>query len=397
MKKKTNKNYNEYNKKKKKTKKRQTGGTKIGKGGYSCVITPAIKCNKSDNIKGKISKIMETHKVSKYNHILNKKIKTIDPEQKHLIYYNKYCKLKLNDIKNRKHKDIEIINNNNNSILSNLIENFNCIIEKDKKYINIIENYGGKTLNEYIQKNKLNFDLGKNLIKDLLYGLKLMHDNKIVHRDVKIDNIVYNNKNFKYIDFNISLDLETYDKPNKISLGGNINYNISLDYLILYYLYYFITYKKFNLTNRIIEIIAYKCLNKYKNNIRSLNNIEISYSSIISLTRNTTLLDSFDELKTIKKIKKQDQDSEKINIIKKLVSIIHKIYINKNFFEKYYEEYIYKNDIYGLGIIFKILYIKMKNKNKNINELINNMILFNPKKRFNIDECIEFCKKKMIF
>ena len=98
-------------------------------------------------------------------------------------------------------------------------------VKKREEYIYLIMEYcnGGtlfKVLNDYIEKNGMPFteDIVKFLMKQILSGVEYLHKNKIIHRDLKLENILlkynsdYEAKNsnifssqVKIIDFNISV------------------------------------------------------------------------------------------------------------------------------------------------------------------------------------------------
>lgn len=56
----------------------------------------------------------------------------------------------------------------------------------------------------------------KTILTNILAGLKCCHDKKIVHRDIKPQNIIVDVHSFeiKIIDFGLSLDLEKSDKAS---------------------------------------------------------------------------------------------------------------------------------------------------------------------------------------
>ena len=105
-------------------------------------------------------------------------------------------------------------------------------IKKKKDYLYLVMEYcnGGtlfKVLNDYIKKNEKPFteDIVQFLMKQILSGVEYLHKNKIVHRDLKLQNILlkYNSEDeaksanifssqVKIIDFNISV------KPRKTEI-----------------------------------------------------------------------------------------------------------------------------------------------------------------------------------
>lgn len=371
------------------------GGKKVGKGSHTCVVIPPFKC-KTKKLKGKISKIIEKNKVKKYVNSVNNKLKEIDEKQKYTIYFDEMCNIKGKDLIQRPYKDFRESDNIKLELKNSFedIEELNegkCVVESDKTYLNFIETYGGPTLYNLILTNKKVNNVSK-IILQLLNAVKLLHNNGIVHRDLKLDNVVINpkNGNARLIDFNISrITDELQNKPvdELITLVGNFKYNISLDYIILFYIHILITFKNYTFGKKLITVIIKLCRKKYKNYISSLSDISISYNSLFS-----TIISSKDEL---------EEDfiyDEKNNLfdrnISKIVKMMYKLYKKPNFRDYYLNTYLYKNDIYGLGIIIKILATKYNLRNKRFLELSNNMISFNPNKRPGINKCIEFLNKK---
>ena len=79
------------------------------------------------------------------------------------------------------------------------------IIETDKYILLVMENVLGGDLLTFIKKrNKLNEKTAKFIFKQLLQSLKYIHSKNIVHRDIKLDNILIDlNNNIKLCDFGV--------------------------------------------------------------------------------------------------------------------------------------------------------------------------------------------------
>jgi serine/threonine protein kinase len=374
--------------------KKQIGGKKIGKGGISCVIKPAISCNKTKKMAPNfISKIMRKQGFTNNYKKVNEKLKEIDNKQKYYRYFSEKCLLNNTLIKSRPYKDIKIINKfiANNNIISNLdiFDDLQCEIEKNTSYINIIEKYGGDSLYKILQFKTLNItNKLEEIITNLLEGLELLHKNKIVHRDIKIDNITINNK-FKatYIDFNNSY---ISNNINKISVIGNYSYNISIDYLIFFYLYVLIETKKYKFNKKLVLLISKLCNKKIKNSIKTLSDINISLTSLISFNTKTD---------TIINNSKYEYIEYKFD---KLIKLIYKKFSKlSNPISYFKNDLVFKNDVYGLGIVFKIIYNKLINGNMQtninkdkFNKLINGMTNINPDKRLTAKESLDLWQKK---
>jgi phosphorylase kinase gamma subunit len=127
-----------------------------------------------------------------------------------------------------------------------------------------IEYIDGPHLKKYIDT----YDLVniKEIMHQLLIGLQFIHNNGFVHRDIKLENILYDKGNFKYIDFGFSCNIDDkqclsiikgtpyflspeYDiKNNNISLIRKKSDIWSLG-ICLFYCYY--KYRAFDATTKI--------------------------------------------------------------------------------------------------------------------------------------------------
>jgi serine/threonine protein kinase len=417
----------------------QIGGKKIGRGGFSCVVKPHISCSNSKTKKvktGLISKITKKKTLTQNYIKVNKLLKKIDPQQQYFRHYSKYCSLTKKHISSRQYKDIKVIDTNilDNSTITDLddFDELHCEIEKGTSYLNIIETYGGYNLYKILQYKQLNIKPKLHMIvTNLIKGLKLMHDNNIVHRDIKIDNITINNNyHATYIDFNTSVITPLI---KKISVIGNYSYNISVDYMIFYYLYRFIVIGNYKLNKKLVYHISKLCNKNIRNSIKTLTDINISYTSLITFNNNDkNIIKTSKNVKHVKHTKTNavvakhsDKTStvlkDKLDNIKfdNLIRLVYKKFSSLDKPLEYFKtELVYKNDIYGLGIIFKVIYNKLLAANNTITtdtittdklnskstksnsfnivkfeELINHMTNINPDKRFTADEVYDFWMK----
>ena len=77
---------------------------------------------------------------------------------------------------------------------------------EDKKYILIIMEYinGGNLFSFVKKRRKLSEKTAKYLFRQIIEGIKHIHENNIVHRDIKLENILIDvNNNVKICDFGI--------------------------------------------------------------------------------------------------------------------------------------------------------------------------------------------------
>ncbi len=182
------------------------GGELLATGSSSCVFKPSIPCKGKKNINNdKVSKLIYGEKSLKY---FNKEkkianiVKTIKNYNKWCIISEKFCKPPTYDN----------IFEYDKQILDCKDKDYEKIFNESSKMI--ISKYGGITLEDYFIENILNdqsltkieINMYKmfNKMKFLFIGLKEMKNNKLIHLDIKYNNIVLDGKFFKYIDFGLS-------------------------------------------------------------------------------------------------------------------------------------------------------------------------------------------------
>ena len=67
--------------------------------------------------------------------------------------------------------------------------------ETDKHYLFVLELCAGGDLLTYVRKRrKLNENVAKYLFKQIVEGIGYIHSKNIIHRDIKLDNILLDNK-----------------------------------------------------------------------------------------------------------------------------------------------------------------------------------------------------------
>ena len=388
------------------------GGFKIGEGGFGCVVVPHIPCSKKDLKQGSyVSKIIQSN-LNDYKEeilILNK-IKSIDPENEYLISYVETCRLYESDVKNRKSdKDIIKIKYDNlsnkkstekftildkdikNNIKKGKIEDEYCKFDPRLQYFNQIQIKGGDELYHYLKLNNksIQYKLFKNqcssIFKYLLTGLKLLHKNKVVHRDIKPHNILIklNDKNNlipKYIDFGLSTDFnEEYQIEDIGHRQGTATY-IPIDIYIAYRIIK-LEYKTGNVftlnsINKLKTEINKIYISKYKPSYEKdkLNKSFLKFKSTNSnsLTNTKEYVDSQDIYKLLIKLLIQHRKGKLLSNHKRV-----------------YDGYMYKADIFALGLTFKKYYDAFNINNNKIENLIKHMLLPNPDKRYNVNQCLK--------
>ena len=118
------------------------------------------------------------------------------------------------------YKEIEILQKCNNQCVYIIKLYDNWIDNSREKIIFITEIATSGSLREFINKVKnIKLRIIKKWIKQILYGIKFLHDNDIIHRDIKCDNIFINGTTGNIIigDFGLAKNME--DNITKTILG----------------------------------------------------------------------------------------------------------------------------------------------------------------------------------
>ena len=372
-----------------------------GSGGSAkCVLVPPFNCNKPKYNKNYVSKISKFTKNEEINIINNEirigkflKDKKLD---KYFVLVIDNCNLKKSKYKKLKKcnldkksnykilysknvgcypitKKSKVYVNNNNSIKKIKVNNIinNKIISNNKKYnISNIKWNCGEFTNELVVDMCFSDNYQIKSIKTLLKMLKLLHKNTIIHSDIKLDNIISNNKNeIRLIDFGGSSILSDF---NILDIKSDFNILIiKITHIIL---------------NHTLEYVSPELLiifeffkNKDITKKEMFNNIQlILEKSLTKSLHKKTIMDLKNIIDFIYKNKRQ--------FIKDM------FLLNKN-------SNIFKSDIYSMGIVLFYIYKykiatqnnNLKNKHlKQIMKLIYNMTRIDYRKRYNIGKC---CRK----
>ena len=334
------------------------GGVFLGEGSYGCVVKPALSCSDTPNHKSKtqinkiinqsVSKILiDPSESDKDEIVISNKLKQIDPRQHYFITFESVCRLRKipNDRSNTVSVEYENDTLESYDILDNKkYDKKHCPIDLGLKPINLIMQFGGYDLlhisyNKTTKKNIDHFTLTKKILvanlksslKNLFIGLFKMHNNRIVNRDIKSENIMVNYDetkkllNLRFIDFGLSTIIPSnYKKRDYISYRGTEGC-ISPELIITYYIMNNESYE-----NTMINIKKY------------IKNVLISF-------KKTELIDKYKLLNYF-------------NLdIKELYIKIQKEIANNTVFDSYfgidtnvnygkYNGYLQKGDIYALGI-----------------------------------------------
>jgi len=335
------------------------GGVLLATGSSgTCIFRPNIPCKgESDKVtKDKISKIVYGKKAERHfnkEKDIAKIVKGIKGYHKWCLIYDKFCKPPTYD---------------------NIFKIDKGIIDcTDKYYSDIFDSssrmlvgkYGGDTFEDYFINHTL---INRNLIpierntyilftkmKQLFIGLKEMYNNKLIHLDIKMNNIVLDNKYFKYIDFGLSGELNDFDHFERRSLSEFNTKRIYIWYP-LEYLYAFI-----DKSEKLAELFKFNTSSDYRKHYQH----GIDIYNVFELNIN--------------------------NHIKELLNKEHK-HTTENF-----EDLVSMIDTYSLGIIIPFFFveydlIKYINKSKFLTDLFKFLKLMcniDHKKRIKPDDCIK--------
>jgi len=169
----------------------------VGEGTYGCVIKPSLKCNSKENYNNRVSKVMVTND-AKDELRENNNFKFISGIDKYAISSPILCQPKLDD---EFKKTVKKCTNERVSHMLNYDPRFLSMLlleDGGMDLTNILKIF--KTLKQQEQENFLYSLL------NLFEGLLFFQKNNLVHRDIKLHNIVYNLQNgtSKYIDFGLA-------------------------------------------------------------------------------------------------------------------------------------------------------------------------------------------------
>jgi len=409
--------------------KTQNGGKVLGSGTYGCVVYPSIPCSninkrtkiklhKNKNISNSlnanltVSKLINKPDSQAIDELqMSRQLLKKDPHSQYFITIKDSCYIK--KIPNTRtntasgkfmHKNKFISDKLTTTNKTNKLDKKHCKLDFRYKPLNLIMEYGGYSLfniNQSALKNPkifkiitLMYNNFKECFKNLLLGIKKMQEQRIIHCDIKLDNVMVNLNestntiNMRFIDFGLSKHLTkefcSYENNRKnfdnFYLLGTPGY-VSPDIIIINHLY------NTDLTN-------------------------YSYNKIITELKKDTV-NSYLFLLENQLIKILE------NIVKPLSIKINKDINNvKEFIKSYFgtennrfDGYLQKNDIFALGItIYEFIHYfyedfknneliktininniddRVNNYNYNLRDLLIKMIHPNPYQRLNVNQCLK--------
>ena len=401
------------------------GGRFLGEGSFGCVISPALQCDRKSKKYSRgqkkysvprddVSKIISrTDDVNQQDSVDNEidisnKLKHIDSNQKYFLYIKENCKIR-NVPKERSNvASVRFLDDESREIQmldKKKLDKHHCEVDLELAPRNLILSNGGKELYDVlnisaeihlssnanyksmyksmykskyfdeIEMAKLFYKNFKYHIKYILEGVYKLHQNNIVHRDIKIENLMIdwtslqkNNIIVRLIDFGLSEILT----KQYISSNDNIHMHGTPELIPP-------------------DIIIASHLKKYYSNDKEyiLREIFKELEQSVSITFKELYLDP-----SIIKPKARE-----------LIDRIYKFFTDGTILTKYFGNgndkfngYVQKSDVYALGITFyDILHTHCHGyslcydlkKNPKLTHLLKNMIELDPEKRYNVLQCLQ--------
>lgn len=345
------------------------GGKYLGKGTYGCVYSPPVKCNhnlQQENhavIHNNVGKIFFNKEDAEDEYeVTMKYVNTIDPEG---LFTNKF--LKKCDVKKEHYE--QLLGNFGKDKADIVRE---CRVHEDTTQL--IYEHKGDSLSSFIDSTTIvPYEYMKlyYYLLPIIQGLVTMESHRIMHRDIKPDNIIRTENKILFIDFGLAIDYESAFEVTE-------NYVLRHDYI--YYPPEFTVREHYfekdkHSSENYIENITLQCLKKYR---------KVKFN-IIDLERN----DIHNEIKSF---------------YKKISKKIEKLYIKNNALtqkdinESVFSKFACKVDIFSFGMvlleIFNLCITKESLKRYQPNEqfkedmksLIRECIKMDPYKRITTDE-----------
>ena len=125
----------------------------------------------------------------------------------HLIAMKTFVKkdLKYKETKEKLKTEVEVLSKLHHPFINQILDSF----ETETHFFIIMEYICGDLLSFIRKRNKLNEPSAKIIFKQIIEGLKYIHKKKIIHRDIKLDNILIDLTNtIKICDFGVSRKIE---------------------------------------------------------------------------------------------------------------------------------------------------------------------------------------------
>ena len=125
----------------------------------------------------------------------------------HLVAMKTFVKkdLKYKETKDKLKNEVEVLSKLHHPFINQILDSF----ETETHFFIVMEYVCGDLLSFIRKRNRLNEAAAKIIFKQIIEGLKYIHKKKIIHRDIKLDNILIDLTNtIKICDFGVSRKFE---------------------------------------------------------------------------------------------------------------------------------------------------------------------------------------------
>jgi serine/threonine protein kinase len=322
----------------------------VESGSESCIYHPSIPCSEKievlKEVKQSVGKVFLETKDAKREWNIAKQLFQIDPKQTYYIYPTTYCKVSTDTFPT----DSCVFLTENTQKLSEL---------KMKHVSNNLMEYSIK------KKKRVSTEWFLKNILHTLHGLEKLHQHGYIHNDIKYNNVMVDQDQWKLIDFGISLEQKDYYDLQK-------NVSLYTDYMIhppeiRYYMRYYYLEKEIESPVQFIENEWY--LLHFMISETRQRNIDI-YKLYFEYSTYRDALQRF-----FKKVK----------------------YMSKRKLKKEMTKQVEKVDIYSLGLMLSQIYlytnIQVNEEAFLIYSLIQHMIHPNMYERWSLPQCIRYVQQ----
>jgi serine/threonine protein kinase len=194
--------------------KTKRGGAFLGKGEYGCVFYPTIKCNENANSSNdNVSKVFKDKVSMREEKKEMEKLQRIPDLKPYINPVIKTCSVSLDNLKDKDNQ-------------WNKCPLFNSSNSDTQELHQLIYQHKGTSLDTYLQTAQIDANFFNGYLH-LLKGAKVLKDNKIMHRDVKLPNLLkIQDSEFIFIDFGLSCNYTSAFNLKEFHWLLNYNYFI---------------------------------------------------------------------------------------------------------------------------------------------------------------------------
>lgn len=341
---------------------------KLGEGSYGCVVSHPLKCSEKEDIITKnidkdrklIGKLFYSREYYNDEVKLGKIVKSIDPSGKKMLAPVSGCAVSKKILENPNNiKAISKCEAITNTDKYSLINDTDSDVEFPNKVWQLKMPYAGLDMHSYLEKYKNGVTV-KSLMSTMIplfESVILLKQHKLVHQDIKPDNVLIYKKKTVLIDYSLMLPFEDiYTMKNYSRLKSHYRY-----YPFEYYLTSLVFKYNTNISMKKDDLVYY-IMEKYRDYIIKKAHHLHPYYTVDELLEHATEYD--------------------------LLSIIMKN-------PKNMKEYVDKIDIYSIGITIKELtrYIKPNTMTNEFINFVRNILHPDPRKRISAEDALNICKK----